>query len=310
MIIRFRLFSAVVLFSAVALFSGCSTYSNLKKSTGNVVRDFRAPDTDLKKTVFWADLNNHVATAQQDVATAIDSRYRESLPQSCPAILLTGLDSSPASRTLNQLVQKASGPPDNLSLVQIGKQMGLSAVVTGRFYAIAVRQQDSGFLWFRKKLPFAWISAATEVYDTETGAKYLDQTFTRELKLDDESAESVRKGNVSSVPAIEKAVNEIIQEMADAVCDILVRAHWKGFVATVSGDTLTLSAGSSAGLSAGRVLKVYEPGPRILGAEGQTYLLPGKKVGEIRITTVSSDSADAEIISGSGIQVDHVVKTK
>jgi hypothetical protein len=308
--IRFRLLPSVVLIAAVALLSGCSTYSNLKKSTGNVVRDFRAPDTDLKKTVFRADLNNQVAAAQQDLATAIDSRYRETLPQTCPAIFLTGLDSSPDSLTLNQLVQKISGPTDNLALVRIGKQLGLSAVVTGRFYAIAVRQQDSGFLWFRKKLPFAWISASTEVYDTETGAKYLDQTFTRELKLDDESAESVRKGNVASIPVVEKAVNEIIQEMADAVCDILVRTPWKGFVASVSGDMLTLSAGSSAGLSAGQVLKVYEPGPRIQGAEGQNYLLPGKKVGEVRIATVSSDSADAVIISGSGIKIDDVVKTK
>jgi hypothetical protein len=307
---RFRFLPAVVLITVAAFLSGCGAYSNLKKSTGNMVRDFRAPDDDLKKTVFRAALHNHVAAAQQDMGSAIDSRYLESLFQSCPAVLLTGPDSSPASQALNQLFQKSVGPTDNLALVQIGKQLGLSAVVTSRFYAIAVRQQDSGFLWFRKKLPFAWISASTEVYDTETGAKYLDQTFTRELKLDDETAESVRKGNLTSVPVIEKAVDEIIQEMADAVCDILVRAHWKGFVVTVSGDTLTLSAGSSAGLSAGRVLKVYEPGPRILGAEGQTYLLPGKKIGEIRITTVSSDSADAEIISGSGIQVDHVVKTK
>jgi hypothetical protein len=307
---RFRFLPACVLIAAALLLSGCGTYSNLKKSTGNMVRDFRAPDDDLKKTVFRAALNNHAAAAQQDMGSAIDSRYLESLPQSCPAVFLTGPDSSPASQALNQLFQKSVGPTDNLALVRIGKQLGLSAVVTSRFYAIAVRQQDAGVLWFRKKLPFAWISASTEVYDTETGAKYLDQTFTRELKIDDETAESVRKGNVASVPMIEKAVDEIIQEMADVVCDILVRKPWKGFVAKVSGDTLTLSSGSSSGLSAGRVLKVYEPGARIQGAEGQTYLLPGKKIGDIRITAVSSDSADAEIISGSGIQVDHVVKTK
>lgn len=280
-----------------------------------MVRDFRAPDDDLKKMVFMVGLNNQVATAQQDMGAVIESSYLGALPKSCPNLLITGSENSEASQVLNLLFQKPVGAADSLDLVRIGKQLGISAVMNSRFSAIAVRQQDSGFLWFRKKLPFAWVSATTEVYDTETGAKYLDETFTRELKLTDEAAESIRKGEISSVPVVEKAVFEIIQEMADAVCDATIRKPWKGYIAKVAGtraseETLTLSSGSQSGLSAGRVLKVYEPGQRIQGAEGQTFLLPGKKIGEIRITSVSSDSAEAVATSGGGFQVDNVVKTK
>ncbi len=305
-----RKIPVLILLLATALFCGCGAYSNLKKTTENVVRDFRAPDDDLKKTVFRAGLNNLVAAAQQDMGATIDSRYLEALPQSCPNLLFTGTENSTDSQAMKLLFQKSAGPLDNLALIRIGKQSGISAVVSSRFDAIAVRQQDTGFLWFRKKHPFAWVSATTEVYDTETGAKYLDKTFTRELKLTDEAAESIRKGSIGSVPAVEKAVFEIIQEMADAICDSLIRKPWKGYVTNVSGETLTLSSGSRSGLSAGRVLMVYEPGPRIQGAEGQTFLLPGKKIGEIRITTVSSDSAEAEATSGGGFQADNVVKTK
>ena len=310
MSLQSRKIPVLILLLAAALLCGCGTYSNLKKSTGKMVRDFRAPDDDLKKTVFRVGLNNQVSAAQQDMGAVIDSRYLEALPQSCPNLFLSGSENSEASQAMNLLFQKSVGPAESLALIKIGKQLGISAVVSSRFYAIAVRQQDSGFLWFRKKLPFAWVSATTEVYDTETGAKYLDETFTRELKLNDETAESIQKGNVSSVPAVEKAVFEIIQEMADTVCDVLIRKPWKGYVVKVSGETLTLSSGSRSGLSAGRVLKVYEPGQRIQGSEGQTFLLPGKKIGEIRITTVSSDSAEAVAISGGGFQVDNVVKTK
>jgi hypothetical protein len=300
----------LILLLTAALFCGCGTYANLKKSTGNVVRDFRAPDNDLKKTVFRVELNNQVAAARQDMGAVIDSRYLEALAQACPALILTGLENSADAQALKQLFQQSVGPFDALALIRIGKQSGTTAVVSSRFYAIAVRQQDTGFLWFRKKLPFAWVSATTDVYDTETGAKYLEKTFTRELKLTDEAAESIRKGDVSSVPAVEKAVFEILQEMADAVCGALVRTPWKGYVANVSGETLTLSSGSRSGISAGRVLKVYEPGQRIQGAEGQTFLLPGKKIGEIKVTTVSSDSAEAVAVSGAGFQTDNVVKTK
>jgi hypothetical protein len=310
MSLRSKKIPVLILLLAMALLCGCGTYSNMKKSTGKMVRDFKAPDTDLKKTVFRTGLNNQVAAAQQDMGAVIEIRYLETLPQSCPNIFLTGSENSEASQALNLLFQKSVGPAESLALIKIGKQLGISAVVSSRFSAIAVRQQDSGFLWFRKKLPFAWVSATTEIYDTETGAKYLDETFTRELKLNDETAESIQKGNVSSVPAVEKAVFEIIQEMADSVCDVLIRKPWKGYVVKVSEETLTLSSGSRSGLSAGRVLKVYEPGQRIQGSEGQTFLLPGKKIGEIRITTVSSDSAEAVAISGGGFQVDNVVKTK
>lgn len=310
MSLRFGKIPVLILILAATLSSGCGTYSNLKKSTGKMVRDFRAPDDDLKKMVFRTGLNNQVSAAQQDLGATIDSRYIDVLPQSCPALFLTGPENSEAAQSLNQLFQKSFTPTDSLTLIRIGKQLGLTAVVSSRFYAVAVRQQDTGFLWFRKKLPFAWISATTEVYDTETGAKYLDETFTRELKLTDESAESIRKGNISAVPAVEKAVFEIIQEMADAVCDAIIRKPWKGYVAKVSGETLNLSSGSRSGLSVGRVLKVYEPGQRIQGAEGQTFLLPGKKIGDIRITSVSPDSAEAVVTSGGGFQVDNVVKTK
>jgi hypothetical protein len=310
MIPRSRKIPALSLVLASLLLCGCGTFSDLKKSTGNVVRDFRAPDTDLKKTVFRLALNNQVAAAQQDMGPAIDSRYLDALPQSCPDILLTGAVNSEASQALNLLFQKFAGQFDNLALIRIGKQSGTSAIVSSRFSAIAIRQKNTGYLWFLKKVPFAWISATTEVYDTETGAKYLDRTFTRELKLDEEEAESIQKGNISSVPDVEEAVFEIIQEMADAVCDAVKQKPWKGYVAKVSADTLTLSSGSRSGLSEGRVLQVYEQGPKIQGAEGQTFLLPGKKIGEIRITTVSADSAEAVAISGSGFQADDVVKTK
>jgi hypothetical protein len=310
MSIRSRKIPVLIVLLTAALLSGCGTYSNLKKSTGNMVRDFKAPDTDLKKTVFRLGLNNQVAAAQQDMGAVIDIRYLDALPQYCPDLIVSGSENSGVSQALSQLYQKSTGPLDSLALIRIGKQAGISAVVSSRFYAIAVRQQDTGHLWFRKKLPFAWVSATTEVYDTETGAKYLDETVTRELKLTDEEAESIRKGNAGTVPAVEKAVLEIIQEMADVVCDAVKRKPWKGYVAKVSGETLTLSSGSSSGLSVGRVLKVYEPGQRIQGTEGQTFLLPGKKIGEIKITAVSSESAEAVATSGSGFQVDNVVKTK
>jgi hypothetical protein len=308
--LRSRIIPVLILLLAAAVSGGCGTFSNMKKSSENVVRDFRAPDKDLKKTVFRLAMNNQVTAAKQNIGAAIDSNYLDALPQLCSDLLLVGPEDSEATQALSPLFQKAAASFDNLALVRIGKQFGISAVVTSRFSAIAIRQKNTGILWFLKKLPFAWINVATEVYDTETGAKYLDQTFTRELKLDEEEADRIQKGDISSVPDVEKAVFESIQQVADAVCDAVKRRPWKGYVAKAGAETLTLSSGSRSGLSVGRELKVYDQGPRIQGNEGQTFLQPGKKIGEIRITAVFPDSAEAAIISGGGFQADNVVKTK
>lgn len=303
--------STVTSVSTTVAYSVTGTVTKMTRSTENMVRDFRAPDTDLKKTVFIATLDNQAAAAKQDVGEEIGSLYLEVLTKSCPDLLFVGADNAELSASLNRLFEPSTGPFDSLSLIRIGKQSGLSAVVHSRFFPVAIRKKDTGFLWFLKKRPFAWISATVAVYDTETGAKYLDQTFTRELKLkEDEDAESIQKGAIRAVPEVEKAVFEIVQEMADAVNDALIRRPWKCYVLKVSEGTLTLSAGSRTGLSTGRALKVYEPGPRMEGPEGQVFLMPGKKIGEIKILAVSDDNAEAAVLSGSGFQMDDVVKTR
>ncbi len=289
---------------------GCSTYQNLARSTDKMVRDFRAPDTDLIKWVGVIPLDNQVLTAKQDLGDSIEKHYPEALSAACPELHLVQHGDSGFPDTLQHVPKKVTGVTDTPALIRIGKELGLSAIVCSRFYPVAINLQDRGFFWFRKKREIAWVSASTEIYDIETGAKFLDETYTREFRVSDEDAEAVRKGDIRSVPKIEKAVSEILQDMADAMCNAIIRQPWKSYISSVSGNDITLSAGSNSGIETGRTLQIFGEGETIQGAERQSFRLPGKKIGSIRITDVTATQSKAVVVSGDKLQVGDVVKTR
>ena len=62
------------------------------------------------------------------------------------------------------------------------------------------------------------------------------------------------------------------------------------------------------GLKPGDILDVYYSGKTIEGAEGRLFFIPGLKTGEIKITTVHPDRAEAVLFSGNAIQAGSSVK--
>jgi hypothetical protein len=57
-------------------------------------------------------------------------------------------------------------------------------------------------------------------------------------------------------------------------------------------------------------LNAYDPGKLIKGIEGQRFFLPGPVIGEIKITQVHPDWAEATALQDTGIQVGSPVKLK
>jgi len=78
----------------------------------------------------------------------------------------------------------------------------------------------------------------------------------------------------------------------------------------VSENTFTLIAGTDVGLTIGDVLEVFGTGDSIEGQAGQFYLVSGSKIGELRITKVHRNRAEAIGILGSDLQKISYVKLK
>ena len=84
---------------------------------------------------------------------------------------------------------------------------------------------------------------------------------------------------------------------------------WKGYVSEVSGDKITISSGSNMGVARDKVFEVFG-NSMVVGMQGQRFFVPGPKAGEIMITGVSGDSAEAVAISGGAIRKGDTVRAK
>jgi len=56
------------------------------------------------------------------------------------------------------------------------------------------------------------------------------------------------------------------------------------------------------GIKSGNIFEVYDSNGVFKGAKGQKFFIPGLKTGEIKITAVYPDSAEAVRFSGQNIQ--------
>ncbi len=149
-----------------------------------------------------------------------------------------------------------------------------------------------------------------EVYDTQTGAKFLDESFTYESEIDGQVFESIKAKKIKDITALKNALTHIAEAMGEKICDTVGVLPWKGYIVSIANDKIIISAGRRAGLLRGDVLEVYESGKIIQGKDGQRFFLPGLKTGEIKITAVYPDKAHAVSVAGDKIKTGSSVRIK
>ena len=109
-----------ILFLLLCLVSitGCSTVSSIEKSTRRMVRDFRAPDSDLKKRVGILLFKNKTTLVNKDVEEKFIRDLSETIASSCPNILLEKPGDPSFSNNLAGVPKTGSGWIDNLALAK------------------------------------------------------------------------------------------------------------------------------------------------------------------------------------------------
>jgi aconitate hydratase 2/2-methylisocitrate dehydratase len=85
---------------------------------------------------------------------------------------------------------------------------------------------------------------------------------------------------------------------------------FRAFGEIIRGEQFIISSGITVGLQVGDVLAVYDSSKIINGVGGQRFFLPGLKTGEIKIVTISENSAQAERVSGEKIKAGSTVRKK
>jgi hypothetical protein len=171
-------------------------------------------------------------------------------------------------------------------------------------------EAEKGFWFLKKTRYFIRIQIKAELYDTETGAKLLDEIIDREVEVELFDIELLENQQRFDVFLLEGTFEYFSSTVAEKVCDASTLQPWKGYVVSVAGDKIILSSGETSGLVLGQVLEVFDSSETIQGVDGHRFFMPGPKTGEIKITALYDNSAEAVLGIDSFVQKGSLVKTK
>jgi predicted hydrocarbon binding protein len=300
----------VFLMLCLVSITGCSTVSSIEKSTKRMVRDFRAPDSDLKKRVGILLFENKTNFAKKDVEEKFIRDLSDIIASSCPNILLEKPGDPDYPDDLTRVPRTRSGWIDNLELAKTGRKLGLNAIVTGGLITITPNKRKKGILWLKDTHYYVQVRIDTEVYDTETGAKLLDESFVHEIEVDEMDLESVSADSELNTLIVDEAFVAIADKMGEKICKAIVFQPWKGFIASIDSDKILFNFGKNIGLKIGDLFEVFDSTSIFEGLEGQRFFKPGQKTGEIKITSLYPDTAEAILVSGHDIRPGFCVQPK
>jgi len=286
--------NAAVLLLSLLFASACGVMSKVTQTAKDLSPiDFSGKEKSLK--IGMIGFENRVTIPFKEFTSTAEAGMAAGLAEECSGRLFTFPGDPAYPAFLRHPPRLVNGQIDNLALARRGRQLGYNAVITGGLIDIDGYREERGFLWFKKNKSFVKLVVKLEVYDTRTAAKFVDRIASREINVEElESLPTSGKKDISD-PALINAVNDLVSELSEQVCEALEDRPWVGYVTAVDGLQATISSGSDQGLSAGETLQVYDSTDIIEGAAGARFIQIGPKCGKLTITAVTPDHAEGEI---------------
>jgi hypothetical protein len=283
----------VLLIGALAMTTGCSPWQTIK-NTGKSISGIGGGGGDgPNKQIGFLPFENRSALKGQPYAETFQSRLKTILGEACPDLRLTD-----AVGKLSRLPRLDNGMVDNLALAAAGRRSGLNAVAAGALISITDTDRTEGWFWFKNPHHYVQVQIAVDVYDTQTGAKLLYESITGEMEIEEYDYDATTAGDGEDTTFINSVLDDLAEQTAEKICDAFAALPWVGFVVEAGESAFKISSGSLAGLVEGQVLDVFTAGKVFATASGQEYLVPGPKIGALRIQAVRPEQADAVSLSG------------
>lgn len=304
--------AVLVLFVAVfiPLMAGCSPFSTIKQATRDMIQNRSTPGSHLKKKVGIALFENKAIATDRKFKDIFANFLIGAISKKRSDILLVKPGDAVYPDYLADPPKQASGRIDNFELAQRGRQLGLNAIVTGALVDVSGNLKKKGRLWFKSTYEYVQVQVAVAIYDMETGAKILDEKFNYEVEAGEADFDSPAPKKNIDEQTLNRAYEKIAPDIGAAVCNAVVKQPWKGFLASINDNKITISAGAWVGLKPGDLFEVYDTSNVFQNAQGQRFFMPGLKTGEVQITAVSQDMAEAVIVSGDKLKPSDSVRPK
>ncbi|MDL1967091.1 MAG: hypothetical protein LWW97_00740 [Deltaproteobacteria bacterium] len=272
--------------------------------------DIKAPAGDLKKKVGITLFENRTFLAVNNFEKIFHIKLAENIKEICQDLIIIKPGDTGYPDQMVVLPKLATERIDNLVLAETGRRLGLNAIVTGSLIDISGNKENRGILWFKNICNFIRFQIVLEIYDTETGAKIFDDSFVHEIEVNELDLNNLRTGKTNEIPLLTDALLNASIPIGKKICDAVNIQPWKGYVISSFDDKIIISSGKKSGIILGDKLEVYDSGNIFERKDSRKFFIPGHKIGEIKITALYPDKAEASLVSGKNIKVGSTVKIK
>ncbi|MBI4774143.1 MAG: hypothetical protein HY788_08190 [Deltaproteobacteria bacterium] len=187
------------------------------------------------------------------------------------------------------------------SIMAFGRKWGVSAFLKSSISELTYNLEKFGVYGFRDEIPTIRLLLQIQLIDTETGTVLFQGKGASTVKIDPrfQNLGDYLKENLTPPPGL---LDDTLEDLAEEVLDALEDQHWRAFVVRVQDGAIEISSGKDVGLAGGAVLDVLRAGAPLTNYLGQTFLMPGKPVGKVRLTACDEHFCQAEALDQVEVQ--------
>ena len=311
---KMKILNSLIIASAVTL-AGCTPAT---KSVHNETENVAVEKAQLSKTNFTGpklrvgvvNFQNNTPRKVRGIETAATNILTTMLQETGQFIVIPQQD---MKSILDQQKMGASGIVSSNTAAQMGKVLGLNAILTGSITSYAELVEGSNTFLSQSKTQVAKVGVDYRIVDTTTGVQMFASNGKGEFRK--KSGGVLGFGSKSSHDTSLKdgALRDALGKAMNKITGQLTGDLWSGRVAQVKGKFVYINAGKLTGMNVGDILSVQELGDEILDPQTGVSLgrAPGVERGMVKIASFfGKDGSVASIVSGGGFKANDLVKLK
>jgi curli biogenesis system outer membrane secretion channel CsgG len=158
----------------------------------------------------------------------------------------------------------ATGAINPETAAEMGKVLGLNAIVTGAVTAYSEAEEGTSFIVGKSKTQIARVTVDYRIVDTTTGVQLMADSGAGEYRKKVMTVLGAGTKASYDTDLRDGALRDALQKAMVNMMQKLGSRKWTGRVAQVDGENLYINAGQRSGLKVGDKLDVFRPGKEII----------------------------------------------
>lgn len=213
-------------------------------------------------------------------------------------------------KILKEQKTSVSGIVDPATAVEIGRLMGVNAVVIGSISEFGMRKAKTGIPGFRREKEILQAVVDIRLVDVQTGVILVAESGRGETSISKTSMLTINVETTQDETMTGTVIREAIESFISKMKSKMEEQPWQGFILKVIKDQVVITSGKDADLKKEMVFEVLGAGGEEISPTGQRFHVPGEKKGEIMAIDVQSEITTAKILSGNGFAKGDIVRVK